>query len=469
MSLRETLSQLPPEMEVAIRPKGQTATYTQQASGWLEDDGGLIHLDDYELAAPVYLPNGHKEGPAEPDPLDELVGYELDKLRVRDRARRQFNLETSPPIELPPILTLRERLALPQSPVTWRIEGWQPAGTRVLLAAQYKAGKTTLTGNLARCLVDDEPWLGVAPVAPVIRGTVTILDFEMSERQVDTWLADQGIQADDRVTVIPLRGKATAFDILNDSTRREWAERLSQTTYLILDCLRPVLDALGLDEHREGGRFLTAFDTLCDQAGIEDALVVHHMGHQGERSRGDSRFRDWPDVEWRLVRQDHDDPSSPRFLSAFGRDVDIAEGRLVHDPSSRHITWQGGSRGSTAARDALPDVLDVLRESNQPLTQRAVLRLTVETEHPKRAIVEALTLGESAGLIHISEGPRGSKLHHHIEQCTTAPQCAMARSDQSTLTAPVPIGTGAQSDADAQSLLEREFGAVTDPPEVDPW
>src|SRR5690606_26456089 len=169
----------------------------------------------------------------------------------------------------------------------------------------------------------------------------TILDFEMSEHQLDDWLGDQGIENDDKVVVAPMRGKAATFDIIDDDVRAEWATRLRGTTYLVLDCLRPILDALGLDEHREGGRFLTAFDALCDQAAIPDALVVHHMGHQGERSRGDSRFRDWPDVEWKLVRE-NEDSDSPRYISAYGRDVEQAEGLLEYHPDSRHLTLKGG-------------------------------------------------------------------------------------------------------------------------------
>jgi hypothetical protein len=79
-----------------------------------------------------------------------------------------------------------------------------------------------------------------------------------------------------------------------------------------------------LDEHRDAGRFLVALDALLTEAGIPDALVVHHMGHVNERARGDSRMRDWPDVEWRLVRQD-ENPASARFLSAYGCDVDVPE------------------------------------------------------------------------------------------------------------------------------------------------
>lgn len=427
---------------------------------------------------PVWQPHQTTEVPS-PDTFDARVDIELDKLRVRDTAHRRFIQETAPPATLPEVLTLRERLARPHPPVEWRIEGWQPKDTRVLLAAQYKAGKTTLTGNLSRCLVDNKAWLDISPVTPIITGHVTIVDVEMSERQVDGWLADQGIENDHKIVVIPLRGKASTFDILDEHTLREWASRLKGTEYLILDCLRPILDALALDEHREAGRFLTAFDALCDQAGIADALMVHHMGHTGERSRGDSRLRDWPDVEWRLVRLD-DDPSSQRYMSAFGRDVDLPEGAITHDPVTRHISWQGGSRTSVGGKEALEDVLDVLRESPEPLSQRAILRvLRDSTEHTRPHVLEGIKLGVETALIHAnSGGPRGAIMHHHLSQCASAQDCAERTRGTANVSAPVPIGLARTHTAqntletndpsgalnEAETLLSKELGAhpITD-------
>ena len=90
------------------------------------------------------------------------------------------------------------------------------------------------------------------------------------------------------------------------------------------------------------GAFLVPLDALLAEAGIPDALVVHHMGHTNERSRGDSRLRDWPDVEWRLMRKD-DDPASARFFTAYGRDVDVEEQELGYDAATRRLTVVGGS------------------------------------------------------------------------------------------------------------------------------
>jgi hypothetical protein len=406
---------------------------------------------------PVWEPHQTTSQPS-PETFDARVEAELDQLRVRDTARRRFTQETTPPQPVPAVLTLRERLARPHPPIEWRIEGWQPKDTRVLLAAQYKAGKTTLTGNLARCLVDNQPWLDISPVAPIISGHVTILDFEMSERQIDGWLADQQIENDQNIVVIPLRGRATTFDILDDQIRKEWAARLAGTEYVILDCLRPILDALALDEHREAGRFLTAFDALCDQADIKDGLVVHHMGHTGERSRGDSRLRDWPDVEWRLVRKT-DEPDSVRYVSAFGRDVEYPEGEIAYDAATRHLKYLGGSRELAGVKEVLDDVLDLLKETTDPISQRGIIdTMRDRTEHARAAIKKAVRLGVDEALIHTRPGPHNSTLHHHISQCASDPQCA-ADTGALVRSAPHPFRGGALAHTETQALLEEQLGA----------
>ena len=103
-----------------------------------------------------------------------------------------------------------------------------------------------------------------------------------------------------------------------------------------------------------------AFDALLHDAGVPDALVNDHMGHGQERARGDSRKQDWPDALWHLVKEDADNPMSPVYFRAHGRDVHVPEGRLDFDPATRHLTYVSGSRKTAKAQAALSDVLRVI-------------------------------------------------------------------------------------------------------------
>ena len=368
------------------------------------------------------------------EPVDERLTAELARERARREARRRLDAEERGEVPEPEITTVRELLARPEPPIRWRIEGWQPAGSRVILPAQFKGGKTTLVANLVRSLVDGDPFLGDAVVTP-LTGTVAMLDFEMSRHQLRRWLGEQRIQRDDRVHIAPLRGLATSFDILSPATRAPWARwlRERQVEYLILDCLRPILDALGLDEHRDAGRFLVAFDGLLAEAAISEALLVHHMGHQAERSRGDSRLRDWPDAEWRLVRQT-EDPSSPRFIAAYGRDVDIPESQLRYEPSTRRLTLAGGSRRDAAARAALPVVLAAIDDAPEPPGVRDIQRACVGAEIPRDRIREALKLGIQTRAIQTQKGKGGKVLHFRARSespCERAEVCGERAADSS--------------------------------------
>ena len=94
--------------------------------------------------------------------------------------------------------------------------------------------------------------------------------------------------------------------------------------------------------------------------GVVDDLVVHHAGHAGERSRGASRLLDEPDAVWTLTKDAEskqaqaDDPladtSPTRYLSAFGRDVELTAEALKFDMATRRLELTGLSR-SAAGKD----------------------------------------------------------------------------------------------------------------------
>jgi hypothetical protein len=169
------------------------------------------------------------------------------------------------------------------------------------------------------------------------------------------------------------------------------------------------MDALALDENREAGLLLTAIDALMKEAGISEAVVVHHMGHANERTRGDSRLRDWPDAEWKLTRLDTEDPSSRRFFSAYGRDVDVAECEISMDETTRHLTVVGGSRRDAKVDDAVEAVVRIVSrwhdEKKPHPSGRDIEKALAGGTHGRDAVRAAIKRAVDQALI--VEGPAG--------------------------------------------------------------
>jgi hypothetical protein len=360
---------------------------------------------DAEQAAQEYLERFNQE-----------VSLQIRALRVRDAARDAYAAERRGAIRLPIVHTLGSFLDVEDEATQYRIDSLMPVGAHGIIAAQYKAGKSTLVGNLIRCLVDGDQFLGRFDVAPVDR--VVLIDNELDERTLRRWLRAQGIRNTAAVSLVSLRGHVSTFNIIDADVRSAWASAVSGADVVILDCLRPVLDALGLDENHDAGRFLTAFDEMLGEASVPETMIVHHMGHSGERSRGDSRLQDWPEVTWKLVRES-EDPSSQRFFSAYGRDVDIPEARLEYEAEGRRLTIADGSRRDARVHDALAAVLALLAE-HDALSGRQVEDALAATEHTQKDIRAALRKAHQDGLTVTYTGPRRATMHS-LNPGATAP------------------------------------------------
>jgi hypothetical protein len=353
------------------------------------------------------------------DDLEGAIAHRLQVLRINHEARRRLDEENRPALALPPIKPFSTWIDEPIDPTRWRIDKLAPVKSRTLLAAQWKAGKTSLVGSLIRALADDESFLDYFNVCVPARHLV-LLDDELDEDMLRDWLRAQNIRDKNAIAeVIPLRGHVASLDILDDHTRDQWVQRLRDQgcDHLILDCLRPVLDACGLDESRDAGQFLLAYDELLSQAGINDSTVVHHMGHSNERSRGDSRLLDWPDVLWKVVRET-DDPASTRYFSAYGRGVNVPEGRLSYDPHTHRISYIGGSRVNAKVEAAGIALISLLAECGEELSGRAIEDALAGEEHSRKAVRDATGKAIKKELVAIKDGARRAKLHRIAYPCS---------------------------------------------------
>lgn len=365
----------------------------------------ITYVDQEELQ-PTATDTIHTGGSV----LDRLVEQETQRLRIRNLAHEKIAAEDAGQIILPDIHRLDQFLATPDDPLLYRIAALWPAGGRVVLSAPHKAGKTTTVGNTLRSLADNVLFLGQFKPTPAQR--IILVDNELDQRMLRRWLRDQTIINTTNIELIPLRGKLSTFNIVDPPIRRKWADHIQPADVLIFDCLRPALDALGLSEDKDAGKFLEALDELTNETGISDTLVIHHMGHNGERSRGDSRILDWPDAVWKLVKEapnDEDDDESDNhriYFSAYGRDVDQAETLLEFDPTSRHLVAAGGTRADSRTDRLLSDILRYLRD-NPKATQNAIERAV---DGRAAAVRKAIRSGVERDLITIEEAGR-SRFH----------------------------------------------------------
>lgn len=327
---------------------------------------------------PLHRNDGTTALQAAPDPVDvdpaelivdRLAREELFKLRARARAREWFTTENTPPAEPFDLDTLAGVLARPADPPQ-RIGQLMPWAAAMLLIAQRKAGKTTFELNLARTLIAGGDFLGRFPVIP-IEGTVALLNYEVSARQIATWADEHGVDRD-RLVLVNLRGRRNPLADPDDTSRLATELRARQVESVIVDPFGRAYTGQSQNDAGEVGQWLIRLDEFVrGQVGALDLILTAHAGWNGERTRGSSALEDWGDVLVNITRDkddnnDEDATGSERYFRAEGRDVDIAEDLLLYDDATRTLTLAGSGgrqqRRKTKKVDGLVGpILEVVR------------------------------------------------------------------------------------------------------------
>src|SRR6476620_9729240 len=129
----------------------------------------------------------------DPETRANLVRFRAEEIRIAREARAIVDAEARPPVVYPPVTSLAELLDEPDEVVNYRIDQVAPKQGNIILAAQWKAGKTTLVDNLVRSLVDGDPFLGRFTVHQPAEHLV-LIDNEMGRNMVRSWLREQKIR-----------------------------------------------------------------------------------------------------------------------------------------------------------------------------------------------------------------------------------------------------------------------------------
>jgi RecA-family ATPase len=286
-------------------------------------------------------------------------------LSIRAEAKRRAAQDDNR-LELPEFRVLTE-VPLGKK---FRVEDLMPSDSYVLLSAQKKSGKTTTVINLIRSLITGEPFLDEFRVHGKAR--VALVDFEMGEGQLTKWLADAGLLGNENLHTLLLRGRAKAFDILDDSRFDKLATQLSDLgiDVLITDPIGPLLRAYGVDENSnsEVGRVIDRLVGLKTEAGIDNLVTAHHHGKSDEvGARGASVLEDTPDAIWKLKRNDKERVTK---LEARGRDVEVHRD-ITFDPETRRLASFQSSFAYVKPDNKKP-LLDALRANGGTMSGHAV-------------------------------------------------------------------------------------------------
>ena len=264
--------------------------------------------------------------------------------------------------------SLAEELLRHDAPVEWSIEGLHVRGGNSLLAAEFKAGKTTMVLNVLRALADEQPFLGEYGVGDLRGRRVAWWNYEVGQSQANGWLRDLDISNDEAVAVAHLRGTSLPVHV---TAAFDWIVRWLTDRNVGFWIVDPFAAAFGGDENsnQEVGEFLRLLDRIKVQADVEDLLLVHHTGRRQqdvgrEHGRGATRLDDWADSRWVLSRQGEYD----RKFRAHGRDVDTGVARLLtYEPNGRRLLYASEDVQQGRARSA--------RESKDERNAKRLLRL----------------------------------------------------------------------------------------------
>jgi hypothetical protein len=289
------------------------------------------------------------------------------------------------------------------------------SGGNTLIVAQRKTGKTTLMLNLARSLLTGEDALGRFEVHPVAEGrTVAVLNYEMGAKQLARWAHGLAIPHD-RLWIVNLRGRRNP--LMHEQDRLALATELREhrAEVLLVDTFSRAFTGTDQNDNGQVSQFLSVLDRFAHgDVGAADLILTVHMGWGPERSRGASALEDWPDSIINLVKDDDD---GKRYLSAFGRDVDVAEDEITHNGVTGALTASGnGSRTKAKkqakATTALPFMTAWVAQ-NPGTTQNAIYDHLRETtwKGSKDDITEASKMGVEQGLWKVVEGANRSREH----------------------------------------------------------
>lgn len=342
-------------------------TYTKFGAYALLNHGG-----DHVAAARMLVGQGYGDPLlAEADTREQQVAQKALKaeiqLEANEIARRNLNARFFRPP--PEYGSLADQRADPLPEPGYVVDSWILDQGIHLVVAQAKAGKTTLVSlDLTRAMLHGEPWLDEYATHMDQQANIGIWNMELEASRFQRWLFAAGISLDDEKRVFPRHLRGYTIDLLvpqqADDTVR-WLQERNVKVWIIDPLTKIYLGDTNADS--EFNTWWRALESVIERAGVRVCIIPHHAGHNSDddwtpRARGTSAMIGNPDVT--LVyrhggKYGDAPPDSRRYLSAYGRDVDMAEITIDRYPETNVLgvvrpdgTFGRGGGGGAGGRAA---------------------------------------------------------------------------------------------------------------------
>lgn len=370
-------------------------------------------MNDYRT--PVTASLDELEDQHQQHEFTQAVEQQAQTLRIKNEASRVVAIERagseypSPTIEDDGLLSdLMNRPRRHEQP---RIDGLMGMPHNAVIAAQFKAGKTTLGGNLLKCAADELPFLGRE--VHMNGGRVAWLNGEMDRDDFNDYLAPMGIARPDRIAVRNMRGRR--LNLMNDYIADEFIAWLKthEVEWLWMDSWRVLCSWCGVNENRndEVDPLSERIDSIKREAGVSTFTALAHTGRavkdEGtEHARGATALDDWQDSRWVLTRVKFD-----RFLYVEGRGVEMPETRLVFDPETRLLSLGEGDRQqhrATAGSDVVVEFVTNNAGCTNTEIREELKKAGITNRTDQGAPIRA---AEQAGLVHFKK--MGTAKHYY--------------------------------------------------------
>lgn len=365
--------------------------------------------DAPEGSAEGVLDSTDTEGPVRPPRCPDELTYLHDKsrcvvcVRVKNWANREARRMDGEEAWTPPedLGSAAEQFALDLPQTAYLIDSLLPEGANLLVAAEAKAGKSTLALNMARALVDGVDLFGRLRVNATSR--VGWWNLELNTATAVNWMRDLGLADPDALAALHLRGHSMPLLApVVQTWAVEWLLKHRVDTWII-DPWGTLYDGEE-NSNSEVRDFLKALDEIKQRAGVRQLVLITHTGHQAKatddvRTRGASKLRDWPDVLVEYRRgSTADGTADKRYMQAHGRDIDLPELGLDYEPSTRALTFAGGSRKDDASSARARQVREVVQRllhtlKTQPNKGQVTAKLGGNATQAREALARAVSEG----------------------------------------------------------------------------